>query len=101
LKRLNDELTALKNRLDAAGRSPISSSLKVTPTAKVKFANRYMTDMTVYLNGTTFTVAPNEEREVPVAAGSVYYQILGYQTTAKFNTLADNQLLTVTLRPAY
>lgn len=101
LRRLNDEIVTLKKRLDEMNRTTNSNSSKVTQTAKVKFSNKYSTDMIVNLNGTTYTVAPNEEREVSVAPGSVVYQVHGYQTSAKYNTLSDNQMLTVTLRPAY
>ncbi len=101
LRRLNEELVALKKRLDEMKTLPNRETSKVTQTARVRFANKYGADMSVYLNGRTFTVLANEEREEAVAPGPIVYQILGYQTTAKYNTLTENQLLTVTLRPAY
>jgi len=101
LQSLRDEIAGLRRQIEDMRRSVTTSSAKVTQSAKLRFVNRYVADMTVIANGSTFVVPAGEEREVSVAPGTVTYQVVGYQSVAKLNTLSDNQMLTVTLKPTF
>ena len=100
LDALRREIENLKRELSDS-RRVTTSSARMSQSAIVRVVNRYVTDVTATVNGNTFIIPANGQRDIAVAPGTVAYQIFGHQAAPTFNTLSEAQMLTVTLRPTF
>jgi hypothetical protein len=110
LNQLRDELAqARRDMSDAKARSfggtsssYYAGSAPTTPlpgTASIRLVNTYLTDMTVLINGLTYTVAPGQATTVPLTPGAVWYQVYPVQPFAKSTTMQAGEVLTLRLYP--
>jgi TolA-binding protein len=113
VKKLEDDLEALRtqvrsmnnqqqvatrqsagNPAGAAGITPAASSF-----GRLRFLNEYLTDMTVVVNGSTFTAPAGQILDVRVPPGQAFYQILNVNPSMVATNVAANQSVNVRIFP--
>ena len=111
MTQLRDDLAQAKRELaDLRGRpnggttssyygSTAPTNSIMAPSSSVKLINAYLTDMTAFINGRLIVVPPGQTTVVPVAPGTVMYQVTQVQPWAKTTSLSPGEILTLNLYP--
>jgi hypothetical protein len=110
LIKLRDEIAQARREMaDVRGRTngtPTTSyfggsapTAPMTASAAIKLVNTYPSEMTAYINGSYFTVAPGQTRTVPLYPGNVMYQVFQTQPVPKTTVLSAGEVLTLRLYP--
>lgn len=112
LKKLQDDMSQLKKQVaDLEKKAPyVAKRVDTSPksmdpvirpiasnTAKVRFVNDWIEDVSVVVNGVSYDVMIGSELTVPVPAGSFTYQVLNLQRRAMSRTLEADKVWTVTI----
>jgi hypothetical protein len=101
--RLQKEVADLRRPAGGTTTSNYQSSASVAAPpqqGRIRIFNNYPTEVTAVVNGTTVpSVAPGRYLDVIVPPGTVTYQIPVLGQPTKTNTVAANEVLTLTLYP--
>jgi hypothetical protein len=105
LESLKTQVRALENKMETTTRISAASpagaaALSPAPaTARLRFLNEFVTDMTVTVNGRSYLVPFGQVIDVPTPAGAAIYQVLGADLAPNVRTLAANEVLSVRIFP--
>jgi hypothetical protein len=111
MKKLQDDMLSLKKQMEAleqktpytAKRIDTSKEMEATirplniGTAKVRFVNEWVEDVSVVVNGRAYEVMIGSELTVPIPAGAFSYQVLNLQRRPMTRTLEADKIWTVTI----
>jgi hypothetical protein len=111
--KLKQELTDLRNRLNAPPQPQASTSFfsgppmatapttSMTPagSARVRLVNNWFTDMAAVINGVTYNLTPGTQRTVTLPAGNMQFQVMRVADIPQSRTLIPGEELMLELLP--